>query len=179
MKTKYRKINFEAGQSLESVIKELKGHKDLVCGMFNGIMLYSDVDDMDSAYKKITGKTKAEFDEAERIRRDEYKAEKERHEESIPELTKLWIEKGKAILDQKYIETWEKCVPIRLSDIYRGMELVATLDIVKELNAGCELEVAKGIIEGQEHSWMSFNLVRSMVKTFCDRGNEFVNYIRS
>ena len=59
------------------------------------------------------------------------------------------------------------------------MELKATLDIVKELNAGCELEVAKGIIEGQGHSGMSFRLVCSMVKSFCDRGSEFVAYVKS
>ena len=95
------------------------------------------------------------------------------------ELTKEWIEKGNAILSEQYQEKWAKCVPIRLGDLYRGMELGATLDIVKELNAGCELEVAKKIIEGQGHSGMSFGLVCSMVKAFCERGNEFSNYVRS
>lgn len=106
-------------------------------------------------------------------------AEEKRHKEAIPELTKEWVEKGKAILDEKYLETWNKCVPIRLGDLYRGMELGATLDIVKELNAGCELQKAKEIIESQGHSGMSFGLVCSMVKSFCDRGQEFVNYARS
>lgn len=68
MKTKYREIEFVAGQSIESAVKELKEQKDLVCGSFNGEMLYSDIDDVDSAYKKVTGKTKAECDEAERQR---------------------------------------------------------------------------------------------------------------
>ena len=80
---------------------------------------------------------------------------------------------------EKYHETWAKCVPIRLDDLYQGMELGATLDIVKELNAGCELQKAKEIIEGQGHSGMSFGLVCSMVKSFCDRGQEFVSYVRS
>ena len=53
-KTKYREIEFDAGQNIESAVKELKEQKDLVCGSFNGQMLYSDIDDMDSAYKKIT-----------------------------------------------------------------------------------------------------------------------------
>lgn len=180
METNYRKIEFGFGD-ISSAVKELNQHKErgeLVYGEFNGQNLYSDKDDLDSAYKKITGKTKAEFDEAERIRHEEYKAEEKRHKEAIPELTKEWIEKGKAILDEKYLETWNKCVPIRLGDLYRGFELGATLDIVKELNAGCELDVAKGIIEGQGHSGMSFGLVCSMVKSFCDRGTEFVSYVR-
>jgi len=179
MATKYREIKFGAGESIESAVRELKEQKDLVCGSFNGQMLYSDVDDMDSAYKKITGKTKAEFDAAAKAENDRYKEEERKHKETIPELTKKWIEKGKAIIDEKYHETGERCVPIRLGDLYRGMELGATLDIVKELNTGCELEIAKTIIEGQGHSGMSFGLVCSMVKSFCDRGGEFVNYVRS
>lgn len=178
MEKKYRKIEFGLGD-ISSAMKELKRHKDLVCGSFNGEMLYSDIDDIDSAYKKITGKTKAEFDADREKEHLEYEERKRKHKEAIPELTKEWIEKGKAILAEKYHETWEKCVPIRLSDLYEGMELGATLDIVKELNVGCELQTAKEIIEGQEHSGMSFGLVCSMVKSFCDRGEEFASYARS
>lgn len=47
-----------------------------------------------------------------------------------------------------------------------------------EFGAGCELEKANEIIEGQGHSGMSFSLVCSMVKSFCNRGVEFVNYVR-
>lgn len=177
MKNKYRTIEFGFG-NIDSAMKELKSHKDLVCGEFNGKMLYSDKDDLDSAYKKITGKTKAEYDEAERLRQEEYEREKREHEEAIPKLTKEWIEKGNAILDDKYHELWAKCVPIRLGDLYRGMELGCTLDIVKELNNGCDFEVAKTIITEQGHSGMSFGLVCSMIKAFCYRGEEFVNHVK-
>jgi hypothetical protein len=166
------------GETIDSVVKRMKSAGELVSIEFNGVMLYSDIDDIDSAYKKVTGSTKAEFD-AEREREHlEYEEHKRKHEENIPELTKEWIEKGKEILDEKYHETWAKCVPIRLSDLYEGMELGATLDIVKELNEGCELKTAKEIIEGQGHSGMSFGLVCLMVKAFCDRGAEFVSYAR-
>jgi hypothetical protein len=178
MEKNYRKIEFGFGD-INSAMKELKSHKDLVCGSFNGQMLYSDIDDIDSAYQKITGRTKAEFDAEREKDHLEYEAEKKRHEEAIPELTKEWIEKGNEILAEKYHKTWAKCVPIRLGDLYRGFELKATLDIVKELNAGCELEEAKKIIEDQGHSGMSFGLVCSMVKSFCDRGAEFAIYARS
>ena len=174
---KYKEIEFGFG-SIEEAVKELKGRKELVCGSFNGQMLYSDIDDLDSAYVKITGKTKAECDEIERIRHEEYEEQQRKHKEAIPELTKEWTEKGNTILDEKYRELWAKCVPIRLSDLYQGMELQMCLDIVIELNNNCTLEDAKAIIESQGHSGMSFGLVCAMVKSFCNRGGEFVKYVK-
>lgn len=182
MEKTYRKIEFGIGDSIERVMNDLARFKErgeLVYGEFNGQKLYSDIDDLDSAFKKITGSTKAEFDAEREKEHLEYEEHKRKHNEAIPELTKEWIEKGKEILDIKYLIKWNKCVPIRLGDLYEGMELGATLDIVKELNAGCELKTAKEIIEGQGHSGTSFGLVCLMVESFCDRGAEFVSYIRS
>ena len=178
---KYKEIEFGFG-NIEWAVKELNQHKErgeLVYGEFNGQKLYSDKDDLDSAYLKITGKTKAEFDEAERIRHEEYQEQQRKHKEAIPELTKKWIEKGNTILDEKYRELWSKCVPIRLDDLYQGMELGNCLEIVEELNKGKTVEEIKPLIENQGHSGMSFSLVCSMIKSFCDRGEEFVNYVRS
>lgn len=178
MEKHYREIEFMAGDKIESAVKELKRHKELVCGSFNGQMLYSDIDDLDSAYKKITGKTKAEFDAEIKAENDKYKEDLRKHKEAIPELTKEWIEKGNTILDEKYRELWAKCVPIRLDDLYEGMELGNCLEIVEQLNKGEEFEKVKPIIENQGHSGMSFGLVCSMVKSFCDRGSEFVSFVR-
>lgn len=44
----YIEIEFGFGD-ITSAMKKLKSHKDLVCGSFNGKMLYSDIDDLDSA----------------------------------------------------------------------------------------------------------------------------------
>ena len=178
MKDNYRKIEFAAGQSIESAVKELKEHAELVCGDFNGQILYSDVDDIDSSFKKVTGKTKAEFDEAQKKISEKYEREEKEHKEAIPELTKEWIKKGSKILDDKHLKLWSEIVPIRLGDLYKGFELGASLDIIEKLNTNCELDIAKNIIEGQGHSGMSFGLVCSMVKALCDRGSEFVKYVK-
>ena len=175
----YREIKTPIGTTIESAIKELNKHKDLVCIKFNDKMLYSDIDDLDSAFKKITGKSKSKFDEAKQKRQAEYEHETKEHEKAIPKLTKEWIEKGNKILDKKHHELWAKIVPIRLNDLYRGFELGACLDIVEQLNIGCNLDEVKDIIEKQGHSGMSFNLVCSMVKEFCNRGEKFVNYVQS
>ena len=86
---------------------------------------------------------------------------------------KHWIEEGHKILDEKYWAEWDECVPIRLKDLYHGMELGCCLEVVKALNDGCELSQAIKIMENQNHSGMSWCLVRAMVKAFCDRGEEF------
>jgi len=174
----YREIEFGFG-NIEEAVKELKSHKDLVKGTFNGQILYSDIDDMDSAYKKVTGSTKAEFDEARRLENVEYKRQQKEHKEAIPKLTLEWIGKGEKILDKKHHKLWTKIVPIRLDDMYRGMELGNCLEIVEQLNKGTELEKVKPLIEEQGHSGMSFGLVCSMVREFADRGNEFVEYART
>lgn len=176
----YKEIEFGAGDSIERAVQYLSRFKErgeLVCGSFNGQILYSDIDTVDTAYQKITGKSKAEYDAECKVENDKYKEAQKKHKESIPELTKQWIENGNAILDEKYRELWAKCVPIRLDDLYQGMELKCCLDIVLELNNGCTLDKAKEIIESQGHSGMSFGLVRSMVREFCDRGVEFANYV--
>jgi len=175
---KYRKIEVFAGSNIESAIEELSKHDDLVCIEFNGKTLYSDIDDLDSAYKKITGKTKAECDEANKKWQADYEERKRKHKEAIPQLTIEWIAKGNLILDEKYRELWAKCVPIRLGDLYEGMELGNCLEIVEQLNKGKALEEVKPLIENQGHSGMSFGLVCSMVKSFCDRGTEFVNFVK-
>lgn len=176
MKKTYKKIEFGFGD-IESAVKELKSHTELVCGLFNDQMLYSDIDDLDSAYVKITGKTKAEFDAERKAENDKYKEDQRKHKEAIPELTKVWIEKGKSILDEKYLELWNKCVPVRLGDLYQGMELGNCLEIVEQLNKGEELEKVKPLIENQGHSGMSFGLVCAMINSFCDRGKEFTTYV--
>lgn len=178
MENKYKQIEFSFGINIESAITELTGYSVPVCGAFNGKMLYSDIDDIDSAYKKITGKTKSEFDAEQKKQYEEYEKEERIHRESIPKLTEEWIDKGQKIIDDKYIQLWKQAVPIRLGDLYHGIELGCCLDIVKELNNGCELQAAKQIIESQGHSGMSFGLVCSMVRSFCDRGEEFVNFVK-
>ena len=180
MGKQYKKIELECGENIDSAIKLLNKYKaknELVFINFNGHELYSDIDDLDSAYVKVTGKTKEQFDEYQRLRHNEYEEEKRKHEESIPELAKEWINKGNKILDKEYHELWNECVPIRLLDLYRGMELGASLEIIDKLNKNCSLDEAKDIIDNQGHSGLSYNLVSSMVKAFCKRGNEFVNYI--
>lgn len=178
MENKYKEIEIYAGQSIESVINELKKQSVLSCASFNGKMLYSDIDDVDSAYVKITGINKSEFDAKLKAEHERHLEEEKIYKDSIPQLTEEWIEKGEKILDEKYMDLWIKCVPIRLNDLYHGFELGCCLDIVSVLNESGDFKKAKDIFEEQGHSGMSFGLVCSMLKSFCDKGNAFVNYVK-
>lgn len=179
MNKNYLEIEFWG--NLEDAVNKLLEYKEkgkLVCGEFNGVTLYSDTVTMDSAYLEVTGQTKSEFDKVQQERMEEYKRKKREHEERIPELTKEWSQKGREILSEDKWEYWDGIVPIRLGDLYRGMELGACLDIVEILNNNGSLDEAKEKIENQGHSGMSFSLVCAMVKEFSDRGNEFVEYVK-
>jgi len=180
MKKEYRKVDY-IGNDIDSVVRNLliaKEKGELLSTDFNGHVLYSDTVTLDGAYKEITGKTKVEFDKAQQEWRDDYNRKEEEHKAKIPELSTEWIQKGREVLSETYWELWDKCVPIRLGDLYHGMELGCCLDIVKILNDGGTLNEAKNKIESQDHSGMSYGLVCSMVKSFCDRGQEFIDFAK-
>ena len=184
MKKEYTKIEFTVGDKLSEAIEILREHKEkniLVFGEFNGHKLYSDmedIDDMDAIYKRVVGKTKKELDEEQKKYLENLKKEKEEHNNSIPEKILYYNKLGKEILDEEYHELWEKCVPIRLGDLYRGMELDCTLDIVKELNEN-GFEKAYEVLCNQGHSGMSHGLVVSMIRSFHKNGNEFAEFIKT
>lgn len=172
----YKKIEFICGTSIEEAVLKLvsRGVKgEFVCADFNGHTLYSDMVSIDSAYKEITGDTYFEVLHKREISRERARREEEEYQKKVPELVQQWIDKGHEVLDQKYWSKWDEIVPIRLKDLYHGMELKASLEIIKPLNEGYGLNEAKEIIDNQGHSVMSFGLVRAIVKEFCERGSEF------
>lgn len=176
----YEEIEFYWG-SVENAVEKLLEYKEQnKLGMieFNGVKLYSDTVTMDDAYLKIVGSTKAEHDAYLLEEKRKYDEELRLHEESIPRLTEEWIAKGREVFSENKWELWDSCVPIRLSDLYRGFELKCCVDLTKALNDGCSLEEAKEILSEQGHSGMSFGLICSMMLSFCDRGEEFVNFVK-
>ena len=180
MKKKYEEIELMYGSNIDDAVKELLTYKSkgkLVCGSYNGTMLYSDTVTLDSAYIEITGKTKAEFDNDQRKMKDRLNKEEKEYMQQIPELSKKWMKAGRGILAEEKWELWDKIVPVRLNDLYRGMELGDCLEIVKILNNNGSLDEAREKIESQGNSRMYLGLVCSMVKELCERGSEFVDYV--
>ena len=183
MEKNYREIEFLCGWDIKRAVIELLEYKEkgeLVCGEFNGHMLYSDTVTMDSAYLEITGKTKADFDKEQEEWRENLRIEIELEEKAAQENIPNWIERGHKLLSEDKWEEWDKIVPIRASDLYHGMELDNTLQIQEILKADYSeesFEKAKTCMEEQGHSGMSWSLVCAMIKKFCIRGEEFVMWL--
>jgi hypothetical protein len=185
MNNKYEVIEFIVSSDIDSAVNMLLDYKNkgiLVCGDFNGTTLYSDTVTLDSAYLDILGKTKTEYLTEYLAERQQWKENYDKQEkefkEQIPFLIKQWRKKGREVLTEDKWKYWYKIVPIRLNDLYHGMELECCLDIIKILNNNGSLEQAKTMINNQNHSGMSFALVCAMVKEFCDRGSEFVDFVK-
>lgn len=171
-----KEINFLSGYTLEEcIIKLLESQAKGIPakGKFNGYTLYSEGLTMDGGFLTVIGVTKKEWDGKQRRDREEYDKRKKDHEAKIPKLTKEYMEKGRNILSEEYWESWNKIVPIRLHDLYEGMELDCCLQIVAKLNQGSPLLEAKDLLDKQDHSGGSYGLVRSMVSVYCSRGEEF------
>ena len=161
----YREINFCCGWTIERAVKELHerakdGNK--YCGEFNENKLTSDMS-LDDAYMLCIGKTFDEFNKEQEESRQRLIREEEEHKRKIPELSKYWIEEGHKVLSKDKWNMWDKCVPIRLDIIKTVKE--------KSIQDGIE------IMKNQGHSGMSWGLMKSMIREFCDCGNEFLEQL--
>ena len=174
----YKEIYFAYCWNIERAVEELyerakDGNK--YCGDFNRNKLTSDMS-LDDAYMLCTGKTFDEFNKEREESRRRLIQEDEEYKKKIPELSKYWIEEGHKVLSKDKWEMWDKCVSIRLRDLYMGMELGQCLDIIKTVK---EKSIQDGIeiMKNQGHSGMSWGLMKSMIREFCDCGNEFLNQL--
>ena len=181
-----KEIDFYAGENIENAWKTLLRASaecgETCYGMFNDKQLLS-TDTLDEVYKKVTGLTKSEFDDECKREREEYEREKEEHIASIPEKTKEYCAAARGVIIEEQYGYWDEIVPIRLNDLYHGMELDATLEIcriMRDESVSLEerIEKAKEAFDNQGHSGMSAGLVLSMLKTFCPEGTALCNRIR-
>lgn len=179
------KIQILGATNLDDAINELKQAsekcKQVCYADFNGKEIYS-TDTLDEAYSKAVGCSKTDFDKRRQDQINEWKKQDEEHKTKIPELTKHWISEGHKYISSEYWKLWDECVPIRLGDLYKGVELDCTIKLVKILNTSDNIEdtyqSAKEEIELQGHSGMSFGLVKSMIKSFHKNGIIFCHKLQ-
>lgn len=178
-------VKFYGGQIIDDAMsmlyKEADKTHEVCCGEFNGETLLS-TDSIDDAYKKVTGKTKAEHDEYERKWRDDYERREAEHKAKIPALTEKYKQKARGLVLDSELEYWDKIVPIRLGDLYHGMELNQTLAICaimrdEKLTYDERLHKAYKLFMDSGHSGMSAHLTANMIKRFCPDGADVANAV--
>lgn len=181
-----KKIYLFGGENLDEAIDllkiEAKKAGEPCCGEFNGKEIYS-TDTVDEAYMKVLGKTKAEFEEGQRKWKEEYDRAEREHQARIPQLTEHYRKIARGLVLDSELEYWDEIVPIRLGDIYHGMELQNVLDCCKimrdeSLVLAARLEKAYDVFMAAGHSGMSASLTRAMLAYFCPYGVELAEACR-
>ena len=158
-------------------LKEMAKECGEDCRMeFNGKYLLS-TDTIDEAYLRIVGVTKAEHDAYLQKEKEEYEREEAEHKDRIPELTEKYRNEARGLVIESELVYWDKIVPIRLGDIYRGMELQQVLDCCKIMRNESmvfaeKLERAYDKFMSAGHSGMSAALTMAMLRRFCPDGIE-------
>ena len=180
-----KEIEFLPGDSIDTAWKGLLRASaecgDTCFGEFNGREIRS-TDTLDEAYMKILGKTKSEHEKEMQDWRDEYERREKEHKDNIPNLIPIYREKARGVILEDQYEYWDKIVPIRLDDLYHGMELDATLDLCKimrdeSMSYDKRLKKAYDTFMNQGHSGMSAGLVASMLRTFCPDGHDLADAV--
>lgn len=173
------KIEFYAGESLEQACQELQQNGPCY-GVFNEKTLYS-TDTIDDIFIKVTGKNKSEFDEYIREEHERIAKEEAEFQSKIPQLIDEYRQRARGIIPEEHLEYWDKIVPIRLKDLYHGMELNCWLEIIEVLNQSkskkYRLKRCLKMFNKQGHSGMSGSLVLAGLKKFHPLGAELAEYI--
>jgi hypothetical protein len=180
-----KEIEFLPGDSIDTAWKGLLKASaecgDTCFGEFNGKEIRS-TDTLDEAYMKILGMTKSEYEKEMQDWRNDYERREKEHKDNIPNLIPIYREKARGVILEDQYEYWDKIVPIRLDDLYHGMELDATLDLCKimrdeSMSYDERLKKAYDTFMNQGHSGMSAGLVASMLRTFCPDGHDLADAV--
>ena len=182
-----KKIDKYLGTGLSEALLGLKLEAK-ACGEdcymdFNDKEVYS-TDTLDDAYMRVCGYTYEEHKKKVQEWLDERKKEEEEFKSKIPEFTEHYRNEARGVIAEDDLEYWDKIVPIRLGDLYRGYELRCTIDIVKIMKKDStpledRLKDAKNEFEHQCHSGMSAWLMFGMLSRFCPYGEDLVNDLKS
>ena len=91
--------------------------------------------------------------------------------------------RARGIIPEEHLKYWDKIVPIRLNDLYHGMELDCWLTFIEILNDTSKevlerFERCRFIFCEQGHSGMSSGLVFMGLKRFHPLGEALVSYIK-
>ena len=180
--SKLNKIEFSAGQNIESAYRDLQEYAPSY-GEFNDHTIYS-YETLDEIFQKIVGMTRDEFYKYAKEKEEKRQQELKTYKERIPELITYYKDKARGIIPENKLKYWDRIVPIRLNDLYRGMELQCLLDIITILNDENKTKEDRfnncyDLFYKQGHSGTSGMIVLSGLKQLHPLGYEFVDYFNN
>ena len=174
-------IKLYGGESIDTAVEKLlkaKAEGRHVFCNFNDVKLYSDDVTMDSAYIKICGCTKAEWDEKMRKSSEEARKRIEEHRKRAIENIPNVIERGKALIYPFRHEEWAKLVEADAHGDYCGGITEDAIEIMTAIEEEKSVEELLEIFKEQGHSGWSAGLTRNVVMTYSRNGYPFYKATR-
>ena len=163
--------------NLETVVRELikfrKAGFDVYCE-FNGHTLYSRNVTLDSAYLEVTGYTYAGFQEMRRKQIEAWEEQERLEKEASKAKKQEWISRGHKLIPEELWSEWERCIDIRIEDIYNGKEIEHALVIMEAYENGKSIDEIYEIVQNQNHSGTSHGMLMSIIKYFYTNSEQFI-----
>lgn len=169
-------LKLHAGDSIETAVKKLleaKAKGKYVFCDFNDVKLYSDDVTMDSAYIKICGCTKAEWDEKMRKSSEEARKRIEENRKRAIENIPNQIERGKALIYPFRHEEWAKLVEADAKGDYCGGITDNAIEIMTAIEEEKSIDELLEIFKEQGHSGWSAGITRNVIMTYSRNGYPF------
>lgn len=175
------KFDLRAGTHIEHVFNDLQKRNELCFTDHNDRICVSTMSE-NKIFQILSGYDKDTYYQIENAARAErletqQKLEEER-KKNIPFLIEKYTERAKKIVEMQFLEKFIEIIPVRVNDLYNGMEIGASLEIIKSLNEGMYFNEVKTIMENQNHSGASWGLVMRILIAFCKRGRLFYAFCK-
>lgn len=173
------------GQTLENAYNEMKRLAEetnkRVEAEFNTYSINSDMS-IDDVFLLITDKTYIQWLYYRQKQREEEKRKEEEFQNKLPELIEKYKQEARGLVIDSQLDYWDKIVPIRLNDLYQGMELGETLKYCKMMRDESmpledRLVKARQDFINSGHSGMSRSLMLKMIYTFVPDGDTLREFI--
>ena len=166
---------YNVWDAFDFLLKKWQAWENIVMS-FNWTKLYSfGVETEDDLYMQYFWRTKIEQEKYVEKARQEYEAKEKKEELEALEKVPWWIEEGKKYIDESKWEDWEKYVKISAKDLYHWMDVDATLELLKLIDAWESWDKVQKAFDDQGHSNLSYSVVFNRVVYFSKKWEEAKN----
>ncbi len=176
-----KELKLYDGETIDTAVERLleaKAEGKHVFCVFNGVKLYSDNVTLDSAYIKILGYTKAEWDEKERKEIEENRKSGEEDQKHAIENIPNVIERGKPLIYPFRHEDWAKLVEADAKSDYCGLITASAIEIMTAIEEEKSVEELVEMFKKQGHSGRGASLTRNIIMKFSKNGYPFYKATR-